>query len=114
MTELFFFFLIEVFVKASVFIGHEEFDEFKTEMLTVSQEIVINKDFNLLITSDKIRNMFILIEVIEKHLLGNVTIHRAVIGPYMKPTLKQESVSCWEKAILCPGEQVHCVCDLYG
>lgn len=57
--------------------------------------------------------MFILIQIFEKHLMGNISLHRTVIGPYMRPNMKSKKQSCWEKVILCPGEEVSCLCGLY-
>ena len=97
-----------------MYIGQEECLEHRTELYQASNKMTINQTFNIELTPDKIRKMHILVQVFEKHLMGNISLHRTVIGPYMKPTLKEGTVSCWEKTIMCPGEEVACICNLYN
>lgn len=104
---------LEIFIKANIFICQTEYEEFRTESLPAAKEIQIQQDFHVTITPDKIRNMWILLQVFEKHLMGNISLHRSVIGPYMKPTLKNNTMSCWEKMILHPGEEVAFSNELY-
>lgn len=112
--EIWIFLFSELFIKTNIYIGHEEFAEFRTDLnASSSQNISIEQSYKFEITPDRVRNMFILIQIFEKHLMGNISLHRTVIGPYMRPNMKSKKQSCWEKAILCPGEEVSCLCGLY-
>ena len=108
------FHVLELFIKTNIYIGHEEYVEFRTDLNASSSEnISIKQFYKFEITPDRVRNMFILIQIFEKHLMGNISLHRTVIGPYMRPNMKSKKQSCWEKVILCPGEEVSCLCGLY-
>ncbi|XP_066918429.1 uncharacterized protein [Clytia hemisphaerica] len=103
----------ELFIKTTIYVGNEEYVEYRTDSFSASKDLQVEQTYNIELTPDKIRNMFIVIQIFEKHLIGSISLHRTVIGPYMRPTLKDETVSAWEKMIVCPGEEVKCICNLY-